>query len=44
MITIGDKEEKAKTYAVRNRAGKVKFGVKPADFIKDLQKEIFDRR
>jgi threonyl-tRNA synthetase len=44
MITIGDKEEKANTYAVRNRAGKVKFGVKPTDFIKDLQKEISERK
>ena len=44
MITIGDKEEKAGTYAVRSRDGKVKFGVKPDDFVKELQKEISERK
>ena len=44
MITIGEKEEKAGTYAVRNRDGKVKFGVKPADFIKEINKEIKERK
>ena len=43
MITIGDKEEKAGTYAVRSRDGKVKFNVKPAAFIKDIKKEISER-
>jgi threonyl-tRNA synthetase len=40
IIVIGDKEEKANTLAVRPRGGKVKFGVKTADFIKDIKKEI----
>ena len=40
IIVVGDKEEKAGTIAVRPRGGKVKFGVKPADFIKDIKKEI----
>ena len=40
MITVGDKEQKAKTLAVRTRDGKVKFGVKVDKFIKDLKKEI----
>jgi len=44
MITIGEKEEKAGTYAVRSRDGKVKFGVKPDDFVKELQKEISERK
>ncbi len=44
MITIGDKEEEKNSLAIRNRAGKVEFGVKLDDFVKDLQKEIFERR
>ena len=44
MITIGDKEEEKNTLAIRNRAGKVKFGVKIDDFVKDLQKEISKRK
>jgi len=40
IIVIGDKEEKAKTLAVRPRGGKPKFGVKSGSFIKDLQKEL----
>ena len=43
MITIGDKEEKAGTLAVRSREGKVKFGVKLNDFLKDLKKEIEEK-
>ena len=44
MIVIGDKEEQAKTLAVRTRDGKVKFGVKPEDFLKDICKEIEEKR
>ncbi len=40
IITIGDKEVDKKTLAVRTREGKVKFGVKLNNFIKDLLKEI----
>ncbi len=40
IIVIGDKEEKARTLAVRARGQKLKFGVKPASFIKDLKKEL----
>jgi len=40
IVTIGDKEEKNKTLAVRSRSGEVKFNVKIDDFIKDLLKEI----
>lgn len=40
VITIGDKESKSKTLAVRTREGKVKFGVKINDFIKNLLKEV----
>jgi len=43
-IVIGDKEEKSKTIAVRNREGKVKFGVSLEDFIKKLKKEIDERK
>ncbi len=44
MLTIGDKEEKSKTLAVRGRDGKVKFGVKLDAFIKNLKKEIDERK
>jgi len=40
IITIGDKEVEKKTLAVRTREGKVQFGVKINDFIKDLLDEI----
>jgi threonyl-tRNA synthetase len=43
IIMIGDKEEKAKTLAVRND-GKVKFGVKTESFVKDLKKEIEEKK
>ncbi len=39
-ITIGDKETKTKTLAVRDRKGKVKFKVKPKTFLTQLTKEI----
>jgi len=44
MITIGDKEVKDKKLAVRSRDGKVKFGVSPDKFIKDLLKQIQDKK
>jgi len=41
IIVCGDKEEKAKTIAVRKRGVKgVKFGIKLKDFIKQLKEEI----
>jgi len=43
MIVLGDKEEKAKTIAVRTRDGKTKFNVKLPSFIKNLKKEIDER-
>jgi len=39
-IVIGDKEEKAKTLAVRPRGKKPKFGIKKNTFIEDLKKEL----
>lgn len=43
MVTIGDKEEKGNTIAVRSREGKVQFNVKLNDFIVNLKKEIEER-
>ncbi len=43
MITIGDKEEKAKNISVRSRDGKVEFGVGVDKFIEKLGKEIVGR-
>ncbi len=43
MITLGDKEEENKTLAIRTRDGKVKFGVKVEDFIKQIVREIKER-
>ena len=43
IIMIGDKEEVAKTLAVR-RDGKVKFGVNKESFLKDLIAEIKERK
>ncbi len=44
LITIGDKEEKAKTIAVKKRGEKPQFGVKPDKFIDEIKKEINERR
>jgi len=44
IIVIGDKEEEAKTLAVRSRGAKPKFGVKPVDFIKELKENIEERK
>ena len=43
MLTIGDKEEDSKTIAVRNRSGKVEFGVDFEDFVKRIKKEFEER-
>jgi len=43
-LTIGDKELKNKTLAVRTLDGKVKFNVKADEFIKNILKEINDKR
>src|SRR3989338_6918959 len=43
IIVIGDKEEKAKTLAVRARGKKPEFGVKFDKFIEKLKKEIENR-
>ncbi len=44
IIVVGDKEEKAKTMAVRTQGSKIKFGVKLDSFIKSLKKEIQERK
>ncbi len=43
MVTIGDKEQKNQTLAIRTRNGDVKFNVKVDDFVKGLLKEIKDK-
>lgn len=43
VIVIGDKEEASGTLAIRTRDGKVKYGVKPEDFVKDIKKKISER-
>jgi len=40
VVTVGDKEQKNKTLAIRTRKGEVTFGVKLDKFIKDLKEEI----
>ncbi len=44
IIIIGDKEVEAGTVAVRTLDGKVKFGVKKEDFIKEVLEEIKEKR
>ncbi|MCA9485274.1 MAG: hypothetical protein KC506_00320, partial [Nanoarchaeota archaeon] len=43
IIVIGDKEEEAKTLAVRTRGEKPKFGVKFEDFAEDIKNKIEKR-
>lgn len=43
MVTIGDKEAGNKTLAVRTLDGKVKFGVKPEEFLKLVIETIKER-
>ena len=40
MLVVGDKEQKARTVAVRARTGEQKFDVKTDDFIAQLKSEI----
>ena len=40
MITIGDKEQEKNTLAVRDRIGKVEFGIILDDFVSRLKKEL----
>ncbi|MBU1136066.1 MAG: threonine--tRNA ligase [Nanoarchaeota archaeon] len=40
IIVIGDKEEKSKTLAVRERGKKLKFGVKETEFIEEIKEKI----
>jgi len=42
-ITIGDKEEKNETLAIRTRDGKVEYGVKKQDFIDKMLRLIKER-
>jgi len=44
ILTVGDKEEKNKTIAVRTRDGKVNFDVKVEDFIKQILDEIENKK
>jgi len=44
VLTVGDKEEKNKTVAVRTRDGKVNFNVKIADFAKQILNDIENKR
>ncbi|PIN84813.1 MAG: threonine--tRNA ligase [Candidatus Diapherotrites archaeon CG11_big_fil_rev_8_21_14_0_20_37_9] len=44
IINLGEKEETAETIAVRNRQGKVEFGIKTADFLEKIRKEIAERK
>lgn len=43
IVNIGNKEVRNKKLAVRSRDGKVKFGVSPSTFLKQLKKEIEDK-
>jgi threonyl-tRNA synthetase len=37
MVIVGSKEQTAGTLSVRERDGKVSFGVKPEEFVRDLR-------
>jgi len=43
IITVGDKEQKAKTLAIRNPNGKVKYGTKITSFLKKAKENIGKR-
>jgi len=43
IITIGDKEEEKGTIAVRARGEKLKFGISPEKFIKEIKEKIEKR-
>lgn len=44
IVTIGEKEVEKDVLAVRDREGKVTFGVKPAEFIDRLLKDVEDKK
>jgi threonyl-tRNA synthetase len=44
ILTVGDKEEKSNSIAVRTRDGKVKFDVKIEDFINQILDEIKNKK
>ncbi len=44
IIVIGEKEEKSKTLAVRERGKKPEFGVKTKEFIQELKEKIEKRK
>ncbi len=44
MLTIGEKEEKNETIAVRTLDGKVKFGVKVSDLIKKIDENVENKK
>ena len=44
MVIIGKKEEESKSIAVRDREGKVKYKVRLEDFLKQLKKEVEDKK
>lgn len=44
ILVMGDKEEKNKSVAVRQRGKKPKFGIKIDKFIEDIKKEIKDKK
>jgi len=44
IVTIGDKEAKSKTLAIRSRKGDLQFKVKLSNFIDSLIKEIKERK
>jgi threonyl-tRNA synthetase len=44
MIIVGKKEEEVGSIAVRDREGKVKYKVKLEDFIKQVKKEVEDKK
>src|SRR3989338_4645272 len=40
IVTIGNKEVENKTLAVRDKNGKIKFGVEPEQFLREIKEEI----
>jgi threonyl-tRNA synthetase len=44
VLTIGEKEARSNTVAVRTRDGKVKFGVSIPDFVKQILEEIQSKK
>ena len=44
IVIIGDKEVKSKSLAVRDRSNKTKYKVKLNNFVKDLLKELEDKK